>query len=67
MTDDRTVRPETVLSAANFKLRSSITAPDASPFLSHHNLDDTQKARALVALRTLVSADAERFIQLFRG
>jgi hypothetical protein len=70
MTDDaanRIVRPPTVvLDAANFKLRSSITAPDASPFLGHHILDDAQKERMYAALGTLTHSDVERFIQLFR-
>lgn len=62
----RIVKPEAVLGAANLRLRSSITAPNASPFLSHHNLDDTQKERTYAALRVLIRTDAERLINLFR-
>ena len=62
----RNVTPESVVVAANFKLRRSIIAPDASPFLSHHNLEEGQKERVLSAIRTFSRNDIENFDKLFR-
>jgi hypothetical protein len=63
----RIVKPEAVLLAADLRLRRSIAAPDASPFLSHHNFDDGQKERKYAAVRSIVRSDVQRFIQLFRA